>query len=209
MSTTAEPAAAIAAAPEPPAEPAAADGSVDAAPCETLVEAAPSQTPIEAPPARELDLVAVAHLCTELARVEGVCDMPPLLAGMATVVEAAGVIVWLWDPQADALAPAVAHGYTEDLLARLPCVKRDEPNVTAAAFRSGEPRAVEGFETASDALVVPLLTPAGCAGVLAIELEHGAAKHASTQAIAAIFAAQIAQLVRPMDPAAQADRRFA
>jgi hypothetical protein len=56
--------------------------------------------------------------------------------------------------------------------------------------------------------VVPLLTPAGCAGVLAIELQHGVEQTKSVRALATIFAAQLAQLtgaaglptVRPEPP---------
>jgi cytoskeletal protein RodZ len=223
--TTADAAPAMAAAPEPcvdaagtpvdaaasdtPVDAAAADTPVDAGAADTPVEAAAAATLVEAPAVRELDLGATARLCTELGRVDAACDLPPLVAELARIVGAPGLIVWVWNPQADELWPVLAHGYSEPLLARLPRVKPDEPNATAAAFRSGEPCAVAGANAASDALVVPLLTPSGCAGVLAIELQHGAAKHASTQAIAAIVAAQIARLVRPPESAAAADRRLA
>src|SRR5439155_20236171 len=100
------------------------------------------------------------------------------------------------------LAPAVTHGYSDEVLAQLPNVKRGARNATAAAFRSAQTCIVKGRDAASDALVVPLMTPSGCAGVLAIELQHGAARRESVRALTTIFAAQMARLVGAIRPAA-------
>jgi hypothetical protein len=73
--------------------------------------------------------------------------------------------------------------------------------VTAAAFRSGQTCVINGGAHATGALAVPLLTPAGCAGVLALELQHGGEQAASVRAVATILAALLAQLTCAAQPA--------
>jgi cytoskeletal protein RodZ len=141
------------------------------------------------------DFVAVAHLCTEIGRVGDPAQLQPLLQEAAVVLDAIGIIVWIWDAEAEGLRPALVHGYSEKVLAQVPAVKPDAHNATAAAFRSARTSATSGGEHASGALVVPLLTPDGCAGVLAIELQHGREQVASVRAAATIFAALLAQLI--------------
>jgi transcriptional regulator with XRE-family HTH domain len=169
----------------------------------------PSEAAADAPPPSEPDLSAAAWLCTELARVDEACDVAPLLRELARLVDAVGLIVWVWDSPTTELTPALAHGYSDEVLAQLPKVKRDARNATAAAFRSAQTCIVKGRDTASDALVVPLMTPTGCAGVLAIEMRHGAARKESVRALATIFAAQMARLVGLVRPDAASDRRLA
>ena len=170
--------------------------------------------PERAVPVREAvvsapDLSAVAYLCTELARVDGSTDVAPLLQELARVVDAVGLIVWVWDPRAAELTPALPHGYSDEVVAQLPNVPRDARNATAAAFRSARMCVVNGTDVASDALAVPLITPRGCTGVLAIELPHGVARCESVRALATIFAAQMARVVADAQPAAAASRRLA
>ena len=86
------------------------------------------------------------------------------------------------------------HGYPSHMLARLGGVSRDADNAIAAAFRTAETRVVKGGAEATGAIVVPLITPAGCAGVLAFELRHGREQSESVKAFAAIIAAQLATL---------------
>jgi cytoskeletal protein RodZ len=169
----------------------------------------PSETATVPPPAFEPDLSAAAQLCTELSRIDNTRDVAPLLQELARVIEAVGLIVWVWDPQSAALTPALPHGYSDEVLAQLPNLPRDARNATAAAFRSAQTCVVSGGDVASDALVVPLLTGTGCAGVLAIELRHGGARRESVQALATIFAAQMARVVGTVRPAAAASRRLA
>jgi transcriptional regulator with XRE-family HTH domain len=167
------------------------------------VRAVDHPEPVTAACQPELELADVAHLCTELGRVLEIRDVAPLLGRAATILDAIGLIVWVWDPQATALKPALAHGYSDDVLARLPRVRRDTDNATAASFRSGETRIVNGTDLASGAVVVPLLTPAGCEGVLAVELRQGGEQRESVRALATIFAAQLATFVGSV-PLAQA-----
>jgi hypothetical protein len=156
--------------------------------------------PAKAPEPPKPDLLAAAHLCTELSQVDETRDAAPLLQQAVNILDAVGLIVWLWNPQATELTPALAHGYSDTVLAQLPPVRRDDDNATAAAFRSAQPSVVHGSQRASGALVVPLMTPAGCVGVLAIELKHDGAPRESMRALVTIFAAQLARLVAVAQP---------
>ncbi len=140
------------------------------------------------------DFLAVANLCTEFARVEDAQALRPLVQRATEVLDAAGLIVWIWDGIAEQLRPALVHGYSERVIAQLPAVAADADNATAAAFRSAQPCAISASDHTCSALVVPLLTPGGCAGVLAIELPPGRERSLAVRAAATIFAAVLAQL---------------
>jgi cytoskeletal protein RodZ len=170
---------------------------------------APSEATAFTPAPFEPDLSAVAQLCTKLSRVDETHDMAPLLEEMAGVIDAVGLMVWLWDPQTTALTPTLPYGYSDEVLAQLPNLPRDARNATAAAFRSAQMCIVSGGEVASDALVVPLMTRDACAGVLAIELRQGGARIESIRAVATILAAQMARVVSAVRPAAAGNRRLA
>ena len=177
------------------------------APAEDL--SAADRTPVKAPAPSEPDLLAAAHLCTELGRVDKSAEFAPLLREAARILDAVGLIVWVWDPQAAELRPALAHGYSDTVLAQLPTIKGHSDNATAAAFRSAQTCVVNGSDRASGALVVPLMTPVGCVGVLAIELPHGSERTGSVRALVTIFAAQLAKLVEAERPVEISDRRLA
>jgi transcriptional regulator with XRE-family HTH domain len=147
-----------------------------------------------APAGVDPDLAALAALCTELGRAGSADAVQLSLHRAGAVLGSTGLIVWLWDRWAGGLRPALAHGYSNAVVAQLPLVRRDADNATAAAFRSARPCATDGGAHGAAALVLPLLTPAGCAGVLAIELEHGRAQMPSVRAAATILAAQLATL---------------
>jgi hypothetical protein len=173
---------------------------------EDAVSPAPLEsTPLEIPKTRvdasvdrseavtpEPDFTAIAQVCTQFARVDNPSDVRPLLRQAALILNATGVVVWVWDPVALELRPALAAGYSDSVLAHLPNVRPDAENVTAHAFRSGQPCSIDGVERS--ALVVPMLTPSGCAGVLAFEL-HGNTLTRSVRAAATIVAAQLSQLI--------------
>ena len=162
-------------------------------PLEDVAAATPS--PMRAPALPEPDLLAAAHLCTELGCICETREAEPLLQGAARILDAVGLIVWVWDPQRTELRPVLAHGYPDQVLAQLPRVRRDADNATAAAFRSAQTCTVNGNDLASGAVVVPLMTPVGCVGALAVELPHGGEQRESVRALATIFAAQLAMLV--------------
>ena len=75
---------------------------------------------------------------------------------------------------------------------QLPPVGRDAPNATAAAFRSGQTCVVEGGDSVNGALAAPLMTAAGCAGVLAVELPRAREQQTSVRALVTILAAMLA-----------------
>jgi transcriptional regulator with XRE-family HTH domain len=146
------------------------------------------------------DLSALAQVCTALGRVVAADEVQPLLQEAARILDGSGVIVWVWDPIAEELNPALSHGYSPRLIAQLPGVKREDENATAEAFRMEQICVVDG-RGGPGALVVPMLTPWGCAGVIALEL-HGGNEHAAgVQAAARILAAVLAQLIGGEQPA--------
>jgi hypothetical protein len=146
------------------------------------------------PVSTDSDLIAVAHVCTEFGRVATTDQVKALLPKAARILDASGLIVWVWDDQSAELKPAFGHGYSENVLAQLPGVSPDADNATAAAFRSRQPCAISRGEHATGALVVPLLTAAGCAGVLALEVQRGGEQATLVRVAATIFAALLAQL---------------
>jgi transcriptional regulator with XRE-family HTH domain len=190
-----------------PALPAAAETGIASAGTEEI--SAPLEAVPQAADSPEPDLIAVAHLCSQLARVQTTADVPPLLGELAKILDAIGVILWLWDPIANELMPALTHGYSERVVAQLPRVERDTNNATAAAFRAGRTCVVKGDDVDNGALAVPLMGPAGCAGVLAIELPERREEKDSVRAYAAILAAQLATLIGTAEPAEASDRRLA
>jgi hypothetical protein len=143
----------------------------------------------------ESRLDGVATLCTLLGRTEDRDEILLLLDEAARALDARGLIVWLWDQRTEALLPALVHGYSDQVLAQLPSVGRNADNATAAAFRSATACEVAASAHATSALVLPLLIPEGCAGVLAVELQAGI-RASAVRPVATIVAAALAQLVR-------------
>jgi len=165
----------------------------------TPIREAPAAAPLPPsppapPPAPAPDLAGVATLCMEFGRVGDPTVLPGLIEQAAALLDASGVIVWMVNPKAGALHPVLSHGYSELALTRIGELRSDEDNATAEAFRTGQVRIVEGSGRGNGAIAVPVVTPAGCVGVLAAEVRSGGEKNAATQAIAAIVAAQLASL---------------
>jgi transcriptional regulator with XRE-family HTH domain len=183
-----------------PDPPAVAPPPAEPVQVQTTNEASVYTAPVNEPIPPEPDLLAIAELCTEFGRVENTGQVQPLLQETARILDAIGLIVWVWDPQGEELRAALAHGYSDKVLAQLPTVRRDADNATAAAFRSAQACAMNGSDHSSGALVVPLLTPGGCAGVLATELHRGSEQTRSVRAVLTILAAQLAQLIGDPPP---------
>jgi hypothetical protein len=141
------------------------------------------------------DLAEAARLCTEFGRVMETREVPPLLARSAEILDAAGLVVWVSDRAGVELKPVLSHGYSEKLVAQMRTIPRDAQNAAALAFRLAQVRVVARTDLTNGAVVVPLITPAGCVGVLAAELRHGGEQRESTRALATILAAQLATLV--------------
>jgi transcriptional regulator with XRE-family HTH domain len=156
------------------------------------------------------DLSRLARLCTEFSRLSDAGEAAPLLDEMAGMLDAVGAIVWVWDSDLSELRPALAHGYSDSVLAHLPKVRHDADNATAAAFRTAQTCVVRGSETGNAALVVPVIGPAGCAGALALELRQGSEERPAVRAMATIVAAQLSRLIEPSSGSTlAADRRLA
>lgn len=154
----------------------------------------PVRQVVQEPVVAEPDFMAFAQLCTEFGRVDQAEEAARLLREVARMMDASGMIVWVWDGVRE-LRPAMTHGYSRRVVAQLPGVCPEDDNATAAAFRSGQPCVINGGEQSSAALVLPLMAPGGSAGVLAIELQQGRRLTKSIRAVATIFAALVAQLV--------------
>lgn len=140
-------------------------------------------------------LLSTAQLCAELARVAESKQLPNLLERAAKVLDATGMIVWVAEPSRQTLLPAIAHGYEDKAVARMGSIHRDANNAVAAGYRSSEVRTVAGDAFTNGAMIVPLMTSDGCVGVLSAELKGGSEKDESAQALATIFASQLATLV--------------
>jgi hypothetical protein len=137
-----------------------------------------------------------AELCTNLGRVSDVDELRALVVRAADLIDASGLIVWMSVPGAKELRPVLSHGYSAEMIARLPPLSRTADNAAARGFRSGQLQIVLARPGSSNgAVVAPLLTSAGCVGVVSAEIRGGGESSESVQALAAIFAAQLAMVV--------------
>jgi hypothetical protein len=151
-------------------------------------------------PSLEPALETIARLCTELGRVVDRHDIQRLLNEAARLLNGNGMIVWLWDELTEELRPGLVQGYSDKVLAYLPGVKREDDNATAAAFRTESTCEVAATADNHAALVVPLLIPDGCAGVMAIELQPEVQITNGGRALATLLAAALASLVHRAQP---------
>ena len=142
----------------------------------------------------ERDVAAAARLCTRIASAQDQGDLACVLEETVEMLDALGAILWAWDPYRDVLSPVLAHGYPDELLARLPEVRRCADNAIATVLRCGQKQVVSGAEENTGAFVAPLLTPGGCAGVLALEFANGAEQRELVQGLATIITAQFSTL---------------
>jgi hypothetical protein len=179
--------------PEPP-PPAAEETPAEAAvPVEA--QTVPAPPPVPAPP--QIDLRGIAALCTQLSRVEDTLALPPLLERAAALLDAAGIILWIADPDGRELSPIIAQGYPPQLISRLGPIPRDAQNATAAAFRTSLLQTVNADAVSNGAIAAPLVTSGGCVGVMAAEVRGVGEKQEAKLAAAVIVAAQLASLVGP------------
>ena len=136
-----------------------------------------------------------AELCTEFGRVRDVDDLKRMLARAADSMDANGLVVWLESPGGADLQPVVAHGYSPQVVARMPAMSRSANNAAAAAYRTGLQQIVPSTPgRASGAIVAPILAPDGCIGALSAEIRAGSERSEGIQALVTIVAAQLAGL---------------
>jgi transcriptional regulator with XRE-family HTH domain len=142
-----------------------------------------------------VEFAKVGHLCTRLARAVDVGEVRPVLEDAVGVLHALGLTLWVRDECGYLLMPVFAHGYSTELTAQLGPVSSDSDNAIARAFRTAEARVVDGGDATTGAVVIPLQTPSGCAGVLALELKHGGERLECVHVAATILAAQLSTLI--------------
>jgi hypothetical protein len=177
-------------------------------------EPAPAEIPVEreaepaASPATPLPTLAeTAELCLDLSRVIDARDLQSLLDRAARVLDAKGVVLWTAESGGALLKPSLTHGYPERILMRLGALQVDADNMTSLAYRSMRAQVVNGSGPgAAGAIAVPLVTPAGCVGVLSAELRRHQPRP-ETLSLARIISAQLAALVSPAETSVQAAQR--
>jgi hypothetical protein len=139
---------------------------------------------------------AAAELCTEIGRVRDQADLTNLLGRAAGLMDASGLVVWIGNTAGADLRPVLAYGYPAQTVSRMPPVQRSGDNAAAAAYRTGAMQIVLARPGVSNgALVAPLLTPEGCIGALTAEIKTRGETSDTTQALATLFAAQLASVL--------------
>ena len=196
---------ALARAPEPQSAPAAED------PAATPADRSPFAAAVEParPPQISPVLRAAAEVCTDFACVRDASDLRIALGRAGDVMDASGIIVWLGSSGGADLRPVVTHGYSDQMVSRLPGVPRSANNAAAAAYRTGELQIVLSHPgSAQGAVVAPIRTAEGCVGAMSAEIRDGGEASESTQALAAIVAAQLAGVLA-ISPAETSSRAAA
>jgi CHASE3 domain sensor protein len=174
-------------------------GAAASAPPASVAEAAP------APLKSRVDLPRVSALCNDLARVTDTRSLPSLLERAAAALDAAGIVLWVADPDGRELAAIMAHGYAQNIVVRLGAIPRDAENATAAAFRTSLVQTVNADSASNGAIAAPLVGASGCVGVMAAEVRGRGEQDDTVLAAAGIIAAQLATLVAPPSSRAKAE----
>jgi CHASE3 domain sensor protein len=167
----------------------------------TAVQASPSP-PAPAPMtpltqhAQGSVLKAATDVATEFGRVRDLDELSRVLGRAAEVMDATGLMVWMGSPSGADLRPVLAHGYSAEMIARIPPVPRSADNAAASAYRTSTLQIVLSRPGGtSGAVVAPILSADGCIGALSAEIRSGGETSESVQALAAIFAAHLASVL--------------
>ena len=165
---------------------------------------APAAQPVASPPAavrvtpltshaQGSVLKAATDIVTDFGRIRDLDELTRLLGRAAEVMDASGLMVWMGSAAGGDLRPVLAHGYSAKMIARIPPVSRSADNAAAAAYRSGTLQIVRSHPGGSSgAVVAPILAADGCIGAVSAEIRDGGETSDSVQALAVIFAAQLA-----------------
>jgi hypothetical protein len=138
-------------------------------------------------------LRAASQLCTDLGRVSDLEELKQLVGQAADVMDASGIVIWISAADGTYVQPALSHGYPPHVMARMSRILRSADNAAAAAYRTGQMQIVLAHPGDSNgAVVAPLLSADGCIGAFSAEIRGGGESSESVQALAAIFAAQLA-----------------
>ena len=99
-------------------------GSATRSRARSSVDAANRSNRQPRPPHRvSVDLAAAATVCTDLSRITTTSALPGLLGRAAGALDASGLILWI--SAGEQLFPVMAHGYSDDMLARMGPIARD------------------------------------------------------------------------------------
>jgi hypothetical protein len=174
-----------------------------------LREAPPASGYVTARPAGPV-LRAASKLCTDLGRVSDIEELKLLIGQASDVMDASGIVIWIAGPDGTYVHPALSHGYAPQVMARMTRVQRSADNAAASAYRTGQMQIVLARPGQSNgAVVAPLLSADGCIGALSAEIRGGGESSDSVQALAAIFAAQLAGVLNTSSSAAHDHRTTA
>jgi hypothetical protein len=186
----------------------AASSAATAAPDVDVSARAPESRYVTARPAGPV-LRAASQLCTDLGRVSDLDELTSLIGQAADVMDASGIVIWVASADGTYVQLALSHGYAPQVTARMSRIMRSADNAAAAAYRTGQMQIVLARPGESNgAVVAPLLSADGCIGALSAEIRGGGESSESVQALAAIFAAQLAGVLNTT-PAAQQSRTTA
>ena len=164
----------------------------------TAVEPIVAPVPIAQAPPRAAGSMfrAATDVATDFGRVRDLDELARVLGRAADVMDASGLMVWAGSVEGSDLRPVLAHGYSAEMIARIPPVARSADNAAAAAYRSGTLQIVLSRPGGSSgAVVAPILSADGCIGALSAEIRSGGETSDSVQALAIIFAAHLAGVI--------------
>ena len=166
------------------------NSSLIASPAVVAAASAPAET--TSPTAGKL-FRAAADLATDFGRVCDLEELTRILSRAADLLDASGLMVWMGSATGGDLRPVLAHGYSSQMIARIPPVARSADNAAAAAYRSGTLQIVLSRPgVSSGAVVAPILSADGCIGALSAEIRGSGETSELVQALAAIFASHLA-----------------
>ena len=123
-------------APLAPSSPALVVEPAADAPLSLSVREMPVPEPPVAAPTPYLPLDPAAALCTDIARADTAAALDALVDRAASMLGAAGIVIWLKGPQ-DELVPAVVHGYGPEAHARIGSLPLSDANLTTRAWHAG------------------------------------------------------------------------
>ena len=116
---------------------------------------------------------AAANIATDFGRVRDLEELTRILGRAAGVLDASGLMVWMATTSGGDLRPVLAHGYSSEMVARIPPVGCSANNAAAAAYRSGTLQIVLSRPgVSSGAVVAPILSADGCIGALTAEIRR-------------------------------------
>lgn len=140
-----------------------------------------------------IDLNKIVKVCNGLSRLIDAKALPAILADLANVLSASGVIVWLAD--GNQLHAVSAHGYEPATLKEFSPISHSAKNATATAWQSAKLQTVPGDLLMPGAIVAPIFGAKSCCGVLTIEVQQGCESDLALRALTEIFAAQLAAIL--------------